>query len=280
MINPEDVNLVIYHAGCTDGFGSAWAAWKLLGSKAKYLSWRAGASPPDVTGKVVVVCDLSFKKDEMIRLLEEAKEIIVLDHHKTAEENLRGVKNCFFDLGHSGAMLSWNFFHPNVEPPDLIKYIEDKDLWRFSLPWSKEINSSIDNTDFKFEEFDKLNSKDGLNAAREEGVVINAFITKLVEHSTKNLAKKMIGCHTASVINTLTFKNEFGHEMCKTADIAVMWNYDHNESLTKVSLRSKGEVDVGNIARQWGGGGHKTSSGFILPAGQSIESIFSKNDMA
>ena len=36
-IQPEDIDLVIYHKNCTDGFGAAWAAHELLGSKAMYV---------------------------------------------------------------------------------------------------------------------------------------------------------------------------------------------------------------------------------------------------
>lgn len=37
MIKPEDIDLVIVHGHCPDGFGSAWAAWCALGDKAEYV---------------------------------------------------------------------------------------------------------------------------------------------------------------------------------------------------------------------------------------------------
>jgi bifunctional oligoribonuclease and PAP phosphatase NrnA len=33
----------------------------------------------------------------------------------------------------------------------------------------------------------------------------------------------------------------------------------------RVSLRSKGAIDVAAVARQFGGGGHKNASGFTVP---------------
>ena len=49
--NPNEVELVLYHANCSDGFGSAWAAWKLLGSKAVVnLDGLPGKLEPTISG--------------------------------------------------------------------------------------------------------------------------------------------------------------------------------------------------------------------------------------
>ena len=42
MLAPSSVNCVIYHADCTDGFGAAYSAWKLLGNRAEYHACRHG----------------------------------------------------------------------------------------------------------------------------------------------------------------------------------------------------------------------------------------------
>ena len=60
MLEPSSVNVVIYHADCTDGFGSAYSAWKLLGNRAEYYPRKHGQEPPDVKGKNVVILDFSF----------------------------------------------------------------------------------------------------------------------------------------------------------------------------------------------------------------------------
>ena len=51
MLEPSSVDCVIYHANCTDGFGSAFSAWKLLGNRAEYHSCTHGTKPPNVKGK-------------------------------------------------------------------------------------------------------------------------------------------------------------------------------------------------------------------------------------
>ena len=57
LLEPSAVDCVIYHADCTDGFGSAYSAWKLLGNRAEYHACKHGTLPPDVKGKNVVLVD-------------------------------------------------------------------------------------------------------------------------------------------------------------------------------------------------------------------------------
>ena len=51
MLEPSSVNCVIYHADCTDGFGAAYSAWKLLGNRAEYHACKHGTSHPSVKDK-------------------------------------------------------------------------------------------------------------------------------------------------------------------------------------------------------------------------------------
>ena len=60
LLEPSSIDVVIYHADCTDGFGAAFAAWKLLGNKAEYHACKHGTKPPDVRGKTVAILDFSF----------------------------------------------------------------------------------------------------------------------------------------------------------------------------------------------------------------------------
>jgi hypothetical protein len=93
---PEEVDLVIFHAPCADGFASAHAAWLRLGSKAQYIGMShssATKDPPDVTGRVVAVCDFSFNLQTTNKMLRDAKQLIILDHHASAQEVLQDISN-------------------------------------------------------------------------------------------------------------------------------------------------------------------------------------------
>ena len=80
-------------------------------------------------------------------MVEVAAQIVILDHHLTAHDHYHSdpsVGNAMaenghvahFDLDHSGAMLSWQYFHPDEPAPELLRYVEDQDLWNWKLPQS------------------------------------------------------------------------------------------------------------------------------------------------
>ena len=88
---PSSVDFVIYHANCSDGFGAAWAAWKLLGERAEYHAAKHGDIPPDVRGKNVVVLDFSYSNAITKQLAQSAKNFLIIDHHKSAVVELHDV---------------------------------------------------------------------------------------------------------------------------------------------------------------------------------------------
>ena len=168
-MDPGSVDLVIYHANCTDGFGAAYSAWKLLGDRAEYYAAKHGNQPPDVKDKNVVILDFSYDNATTKRLIADSKNLLVIDHHKSAMVELHDVSCTRFDMNHSGAMLSWKFFHPGKEPPRLIKFIEDRDLWKWEIPYSKEFSAAFDMVKFNFEDFDKYLDDSAVDDAQEQG---------------------------------------------------------------------------------------------------------------
>ena len=148
--------MCIYHANCADGFGAAWVVRKALGPDVEFHAAHYGDQAPDVSGKNVIIVDFSYKYEALVALADKATSVLVIDHHKTAMDDLTDVpqaelhyeahkKNCsgklhaLFDISHSGAGLAWEFFFPHHQRPALINHIEDRDLWRFKLEGTREI---------------------------------------------------------------------------------------------------------------------------------------------
>lgn len=274
-MDPNSVDLVIYHGGCSDGFGAAFAAWKLLGSRAKYVPGKFGTPPPDVTGKVVVILDFSYDNPTIKKMIAQAEDLLVLDHHKSALIELHDINQTHFDMSKSGAILSWEFFHPGKEPPKFLKYIQDRDLWAWELPYSREFSASFDMVPFQFPDFDAFCDDSVFDDAVNRGSYILAhkrtFINKVVERA----AKRMILGKSALVVNSSHWMSEIGNVLKMSADIGVVWYFDHKDGSYHVSLRSDAEnVDVSEVAKHFGGGGHPAASGLRWPGSQSIEEIF------
>lgn len=277
MIDPHSVDLVIYHGNCTDGFGAAYAAWKLLGDRAEYHAAKYGAPPPSMSGKNVVVLDFSYDNITTKRLMKEAKSFFIIDHHKSAMIELHDVTCTRFDMNHSGAMLAWKFFHPGKDAPRLIKFIEDRDLWKWEIPYSKEFSAAFDMVPFDFEEFSKFEDDSAVDDAIKRGSYILAYSKTVISKIAKHASSRQMDGKEVLVVNSPHWMSEIGNALSPKCDYALIWYYDHASRQVKVSLRAHHEdADVSEVAKKYGGGGHRKASGFALPVDVSIESIFDK----
>lgn len=194
VARPSEVDCVIYHANCNDGFGAAFSAWKFLGNRAEYHACSHGDPPPDVKGKNVAVLDFSFNNATTKKMIEEAESFIIIDHHKSAMVELHDVSHAVFDMNHSGAMLAWNFFHPGKEAPKFIQYIEDRDLWKWELPYSKEFSAAFDMVPWEFEEYEKFQDDSVFDDAVKRGSFILAYSKTVVKKvCDRAQARKLLG---------------------------------------------------------------------------------------
>tara|TARA_B100000035_G_scaffold310872_1_gene319442 strand:+ start:5633 stop:6550 length:918 start_codon:yes stop_codon:yes gene_type:complete len=280
MIEPSLVNCVIYHKNCSDGFGAAYSAWKLLGNKAEYIACTHGDEPPDVTGKRVAVLDFSFDNATTKEMIEKAEALVVIDHHKSAVVELHDISNCIFDMSKSGASMAWEFFHPAKETPKFIKYIEDRDLWKWEMPYSKEFSAAFDMVPWEFAAFEEFEDDSVIDDAIKRGSYILAYSKTVVKKICDKATKKIMSINNkeyeVTVVNSSHWMSEIGATLSKECDVAMIYYFDHDYRQYKVSLRAFHEhIDVSEISKAFGGGGHKKAAGFILPMDIHPESLFS-----
>ena len=268
-------NLCIYHGNCMDGFGAAWVVHNYFGRNEKLCDFHPGVygeTPPDVTGKNITVVDFSYPREVMKNIITKANSVVVLDHHKTAIDDLKGIQftDSLFDVNRSGAMIAWNYFFPNQEPPKLIKYIQDRDLWKFILDHSKAVNEYIAALPYSFFNYYQLHAEieddKFIDTVIDRGYTLLRKKMKEVEELATHARMTNIGGFMVPTCNAPYFVvSELGAYLCNyypdAPFSACYWETPEGRVYGLRSVKGSG-MDVSEVAKNLGGGGHKHAAGF------------------
>lgn len=279
-------DICIYHANCADGFTAAWCVRWALGAQVDFIPASYGSEPPDVTGADVVIVDFSYPRATLEAMAETANSVLVLDHHKTAEADLAGLPApgrdrwgaphglaVEFDMDRSGAQMAWDHFIP-LPRPALVDYVADRDLWRWQLPNSREVNAVIGSYDFAFDRWDDLATKleirgmIGSTIAAEGAALLRQQDRFIVAATDASLRYMVIGGHRVPVANVPPFMASDAAGALAEGNPFAATYYDGPKGRA-FSLRSRGPdgQDVSEIARRYGGGGHRNAAGFLAARG-------------
>ena len=269
--------LILYHGrGCPDGFAAALAAWLYYAGKAELLGLdhgdiRSVDDLPALQGRAVYILDFSFEAAILRAIEARAAKLVLLDHHLSAAEKLTGFAcRCgvvHFDMKKSGARLAWEFFHPDQPVPDLVRFVEDRDIWVWQYPESAGFLAALDMEALDFERWRVIAGFDAqqLAAYIERGRVLDEKFTKLAEQIADGAQPLVFNGVTGLMVNAPgLFHSLVGDLLCqKSGSFALLWSVDKNAQV-KCGLRSKPGFNCIPLAASMGGGGHAQASGFKM----------------
>ena len=293
--NKDNIDTVLYHGNCADGFGSAFCVWLyykqtygiLSANKIRYIPCVHSNDPlsaefvEKLTGANILMCDFSYKYDQLIRIINVANTFMILDHHKTAQQDLERVplEMKIFDMSRSGAIITWDFFFPNVSIPKVLGLIQDRDLWTFKMSGTNEFSTYLFEQEFSFELFESFLDLDKLDLAIQTGskwleykkIIISNMSKRAVPIIQKINNKLMIVLYVSSAAE---FASDVGNAVFKyfpLGDFSAVFSHDLETESTRFSLRSEDHrADVSAIAKQCGGGGHRNAAGLAIPGIQGF----------
>ncbi len=257
---------VLYHDD-NDGFGAAWAIHKRFpDEEIEYLAVNYGQDPPALPewAKVAIV-DFSYPRNVLMDMVENVEDLLVIDHHKTAAEQLRGLQFCKFDMERSGAIQTWAHFYPgDVMYPALLMYVEDRDLFRNGMPDTLEVNAAISARIRAFDEWDHIDRFGLPEQMGVEGRAILAAYERMVDRIVREAhAGEIDGC-SMMVCNSPVLQTEITHRLLTDhpgVQVAACW-FERGDGKLVWRLTSRGDVDVSALAKKRGGGGHKAAAGY------------------
>lgn len=299
LAEPTSVDLVLGHGECFDGFTSMWIANLVRGPAAEYREVFYSEPAPDVTGRNVAILDFSYDRITLERMAEQAKSLIVIDHHETNERALKATPpsllgvtpleevhlhdfpHAIFDMQRSGARMTFDWFLPHL-PAELVsradlltRYVQDRDLWRWALPHSREVTGAMMTLVYDFEAWTSFSTK--LEREFESVVLRGAAANDLLTRQSEKIAQYAklgeIDGHPAWLVNCpYTHASDVGNLLAARTDgpgLAAVWRHLHVKERLVVSLRSSvaSGVNVARIAEARGGGGHARAASFEMHVG-------------
>lgn len=265
--------IIVFYHDDLDGFTGAWAAWKKLKDRAEYIKISHDPDNYDflfkLEGKKIYMVDYCFKAREMLKLSSKNK-VILIDHHFSCKETANLLPGSVFDDKHSAAFLSWKYFQNGKKAPLIIRYVEDYDIWKFKLPHSKELTAVLNIYSFNFKAWDKLakifQNKNKKKELVKKGRAIIDYQKSLIGELSDKGQEVVFEGYDAIAVNSPILSSEIGnHIYTKTGKIAIVWSHKgKNAPKIHVSLRGNGKINLSELAKKFGGGGHKASAGFAF----------------
>ena len=269
----------IYHGDCSDGTGAAAVLLKKFPS-IKLFPLKHHHTEEDLapileavdSETTVYFVDFALGVE---RLLSMAKEITVIDHHISEKERMEALAEKHKNLSYvfnnekSGATLAWAHFFGEETTPELLRLIQDVDIWqwkfgdrtkhmsRFLIPYVNQPDVVLG---FLSENIEKL---------LEKGAAISDFADYVVKSFVERAEPTyvMIGEHKVPAFNAQhMFVSEIGHELSKKFGAAVLL-YSIRETRVRMSFRSiEGQSPSAlDLATSLGGGGHRLAAGGYAP---------------
>jgi oligoribonuclease NrnB/cAMP/cGMP phosphodiesterase (DHH superfamily) len=295
-------DVCIHHHPCDDGFAAAWVARRKW-PEVVIIGTNYGQAFPDVdiAGKNVLIADFSYPPDVLSTLAQRASSIVVLDHHKTGQSNLAGFTvelgeeerfdaaradrelsrlatlnrpaiAAHFDMQRSGASLTWNFCFPDEPAPIFIRLIEDRDLWRMSLPETRAFSLFLKSYPYELDRWSWI--ADAISRTPDqvlaEAKAIERFYDRRIGEILHTATLKTIG--RWKDIPVVHAPYAFGSDLANallsaypSAPFAAVV-VDAYGARSYMLRSDDNRQDVSEVARTFGGGGHRNAASFRVPA--------------
>ncbi len=262
--------LCIFHKNCLDGSCAA-AIVARREPDCEFAPMQYGQPPPtQVDGRTVYIVDFGLPAAEMRAIWAQAKEVVWLDHHASQVPVRAALGWGTVDTSECGASLTWARLFPQDQPPPIIAYVKDKDLWQWQLPDSRAIAAGLA-TRFSNDRFPGMLEADLEEMARLGRPALAALAERVQAAATLGVPLERpygLAGLKALAVPCAQDQNALGEHICLPLeagglgyDLAVLY-YRKGNGTWVHSLRSS-RVDCAAIALARGGGGHPSSACYL-----------------
>lgn len=305
----EHYDYVIYHKNCYDGFTGLFVL-----SLTKYMDDRtiiypdvpsATTIPSNIDNKNIIIIDVAYSKQILSNIVKRVKKMTFIDHHLSIrsdveELDIPSIHEIVYDVNKSGASLTWEYFFPQKTLPKFIKYVQDNDIgtWKLkhTIPFitALELQYNTYPSKYNLEHWKSLLDDSIVANMIKDGILYNQYKDYLVHNNSKKISMhyfpsnkihnmypniaNTIGQYKVAVYNGVTCPNTASLSINildnNDCDFVIFWVLNLNQNKYILQLRSK-TVDVSEIAKTFGGGGHALASACAIDANKfTIQDLF------
>lgn len=275
----------IYHKSCTDGTTAAAVLLKKF-PDARLFPLSHRYTPEDMApikeiaqGADVYFLDCAIGVREFFDI---DSRIVVLDHHEGIKSELDALAEekkieFVFNNDKSGASLAWMYFFPDEPMPEVIKYVEDYDLWRWTYGDETKylvnyLYIHINKPPVMLEFFDN-STMAGVMEKGKAIVEYTDFSVAKIVGSTKSITLR-IGTMEIPAYNVTEYQSYIGNEIATLQDSTAVLFTIQGDSV-KFNIRSLDHHTPSalDVATALGGGGHRNATGAGVSLAQFISMI-------
>jgi oligoribonuclease NrnB/cAMP/cGMP phosphodiesterase (DHH superfamily) len=275
----------VYHSADLDGKMSAAIVRSKL-PDALLVPWNYGDDIPDFAEDAqLYFVDVCFPMDKMIELAKN-HPVVLLDHHKTVLEHprfpeLAAIANCTLcAIGQAGCELTWTAFYEGTNAPFVVRCLGRYDVWDKSFSKGKVtwedlcclqlVMRHATVNDLRLALHD---NEEETTERMKEGRSISDYVTCQREEMAERYAYviKIDGIQCACM-NSAERGSKVIEHYAEEHKCPLMFVYTHTKQKFFCSFYSTDtSIDCSDIAKRYGGGGHKGAAGCEMTISQFLD---------
>jgi oligoribonuclease NrnB/cAMP/cGMP phosphodiesterase (DHH superfamily) len=225
------------------------------------------------------ILDFSFPKDVMCKIRQTVGQYVVwIDHHKTAIEALDNCRKWpgVREDGTAACILTWRWLNPKKQVPLAVRYLGDRDVWRFEFGdltrWFYEIylrsathpESALWDTWLQPDAY----TNGYFGQLLKDGRILYEARMQSLERIARRFGREENRLNLNCRVLTINFpgRGELGQVIRDLGyDVAHCYHEEmRGGHLVRINnLYGNGKVDVGEACQAKGGGGHARAAGFV-----------------
>jgi oligoribonuclease NrnB/cAMP/cGMP phosphodiesterase (DHH superfamily) len=279
-------DVCIFHSRCPDGFTSAFVLYVggLIGKNTVLRPDVPSASQaPEVSGHVIVV-DVAYSPSVLQSVIDQSESVVYIDHHITQIDEIKEMDKhnpkltVIYDIKECGSTLAWKYCFPSEPLPLYLRIIRDNDngYWKMAESITRPFLTAFE-TDFNMDpniaslkKLKILLTEEGMKDTLTKGRYYYRYRNHMVQRAMKYSTTLKWGKYRVAFINISgAIASETATRIAReypSLDFVVSYHYNISKKIFVYSMRSdttrKHPVDVQEIAKRYGGGGHTGAASF------------------